>query len=163
MPHSPRTVIFPSPPSPTSPLPSLVHLLYSPTSSVILHLNPTSSQRLSVTELANASLPPINGRQVDAPQPAVGGSGDSVGGSGLGMGMGAFSGLGGYVGLGSKAAVPVGTRTVGGEVVIAREGQFSHRICNTPADSRRRSILLGGRQLHKRRIYTMGQSTRSAR
>lgn len=123
LPHSPRAVIFPSSPSPSSPLPSLVHLLYSPTSSVILHLNPTSSQRLSVTELVNTSVPPIGGRQADVPQPVVGGSGDNAGSSGLGMGMGAFSGLGGYVGLGSRAAVPVGTRTVGGEVIIAREGR----------------------------------------
>lgn len=41
------------------------------------------------------------------------------------MGMGALTGLGGYVGLGGKAAVPVGTRTVGGEVVIVREGLHS--------------------------------------
>lgn len=39
------------------------------------------------------------------------------------MGMGALTGLGGYVGLGGKAAVPVGTRTVGGEVIIVREGK----------------------------------------
>jgi hypothetical protein len=44
----------------------------------------------------------------------------------MGMGgMSALSGLGGYVGLGGKgAAVPVGTRTVGGEVLLAREGMW---------------------------------------
>jgi len=39
------------------------------------------------------------------------------------MGMGALTGLGGYVGLGGKAVIPAGTRTVGGEVVMAREGE----------------------------------------
>ena len=36
--------------------------------------------------------------------------------------MGALTGLGGYVGLGGKASIPVGTRTVGGEVAIVRDG-----------------------------------------
>ena len=41
-----------------------------------------------------------------------------------GIGVGALTGLGGYVGLGSKAVVPAGASTVGGEVILAREGQF---------------------------------------
>ena len=37
-------------------------------------------------------------------------------------GMSTLTGLGGYVGLGTKTAVPVGTSTEDGEVLLARDG-----------------------------------------
>jgi hypothetical protein len=123
LPHSPRTVIFPSDSTQTNPLPSLVHLLYSPTSSVLLHLNPSSSQRLSVSDLSNAPPPSVSGKSVEiAPSSGITESASGTG-SGLGMGMGALTGLGGYVGLGGKAVVPAGARTLGGEVILARDGK----------------------------------------
>ena len=129
MQHSPRTVLLPSPATSNNPLPETVHLLYSPTSSVILHINPSSSQRLSISELSNAAFPPPrdNGRPLDHTHTNTFNASDNApeksGVGGLGMGMGALSGLGGYVGLGGKAAIPLGTRTVGGEVVIVRDGE----------------------------------------
>jgi len=123
--HSPRSVVIQF--SGAS-MPDTVHLLYSPTTSAILHIDTTSNpkQPLSVADLPNNPLP----------QPTAGPSGtskengaaqsagqDSAGG-GIGLGVGgAFSGLGGYVGLGTKATLPVGTSTFGGEVLLGRQGQ----------------------------------------
>lgn len=124
--HSPRTVIIQSS---GSSMPDAVHLLYSPTTSAILHIDPTAypKQPLSVVDLPNTPLP----------QPTAGPSGTSkesgaaqtvgqdTGGSGIGLGVGgALSGLGGYVGLGSKATLPVGTSTYGGEVLLGRQGKI---------------------------------------
>ncbi|ORY29789.1 hypothetical protein BCR39DRAFT_588162 [Naematelia encephala] len=131
LPHSPRQVIFPSAPSSStsSPMPETVHLLYSPTSSVLLNIIPASTQRLSVSELTSAPPPPPHPSQVSTTGGASGSKADDkaadggTAGGGLSMGMGALQGLGGYVGLGGRAAIPVGTRTVGGEVLISREDQ----------------------------------------
>ncbi|WWD16424.1 hypothetical protein CI109_100850 [Kwoniella shandongensis] len=116
LPHSPRHIIFPSAASAVStpPLPETIHLLFSPQTSVLLHLNPASTaNRLTVTDLTTSPPPPVTS--------STSATSGEEGGTGLTMGMGALSGLGGYVGLGSKAAIPVGTRTVGGEVLLARE------------------------------------------
>ena len=122
--HSPRTVIIQST---GSSMPDTVHLLYSPTTSAILHIDTSSNpkQPLSVVDLPNSPLP----------QPTAGpsgtskenGAGQATGqdGAGSGMGLGALSGLGGYVGLGAKATLPVGTSTFGGEVLLGRQGQFN--------------------------------------
>ncbi|OCF40067.1 hypothetical protein I317_06142 [Kwoniella heveanensis CBS 569] len=116
LPHSPRHIIFPASPSTSvPPLPQTIHLLFTAQTSVLLHLNPSSSaNRLTVADVTT-----------DPPPPAASSSSPTAnseeGGSGITMGMGALSGLGGYVGLGGKAAVPLGTRTVGGEVLLARE------------------------------------------
>ncbi|KAK8861657.1 hypothetical protein IAR55_002480 [Kwoniella newhampshirensis] len=116
LPHSPRHIIFPASPSASSapPLPETIHLLFSPQTSVLLHLNPASSaNRLTVTDLATSPPPPATSTTTTA--------GGEEGASGITMGMGALSGLGGYVGLGAKAGLPVGTKTVGGEVLLARD------------------------------------------
>jgi hypothetical protein len=65
-------------------------------------------------------------------------SGQSAAQDGAGGGMvsgvgGALSGLGGYVGLGTRATVPVGTRTFGGEVLIARQGKLEMNYAATPS------------------------------
>lgn len=57
------------------------------------------------------------------------GAGNEGGGSGsglTGMGVGALTGLGGYVGLGSKAAAPVGCAMAGGEVLLGKDGEQSY-------------------------------------
>nr|XP_018264809.1 uncharacterized protein I303_02989 [Kwoniella dejecticola CBS 10117]OBR86967.1 hypothetical protein I303_02989 [Kwoniella dejecticola CBS 10117] len=114
LPHSPRTIIFPSPPS-TS-LPETIDLLFTPQTSVLLHINPASSaNRLSVSDVTTSPPPPSSSASLIA---------EEGGSTGITMGMGALSGLGGYVGLGSKSAAPLGTRTVGGEVLLARDGAF---------------------------------------
>lgn len=52
----------------------------------------------------------------------------------MGMGgMSALTGLGGYVGLGGKVAIPVGTSMMGEEVLLARDGELS-RVSSVPAD-----------------------------
>ncbi|KAL7424682.1 Vacuolar morphogenesis protein 6 [Cryptotrichosporon argae] len=111
LPHSPRHVIFPSPTY--AALPDSVHLLFTPTTAAILHIHPTSpaAQRLAVTDLSAAAPPPAKGEAAPATEAA---------GSGLSLGVGAFTGLGGYV-LGKGANAPVGVRTVGGEIVLARD------------------------------------------
>lgn len=112
LPHSPRTVIFPAPFY--ADLPDTVHLLYSPQSSVLLHISNEGSatSRLSVTELPNTGYPPTAGvSDAKAAQEGGGGFGS------------AFTGFGGML---SKAAIPAGTRTVGGEVLLAREGELGH-------------------------------------
>ncbi|WVF65869.1 hypothetical protein IAT40_000606 [Kwoniella sp. CBS 6097] len=116
LPHSPRHIIFPASPSISiPPLPQTVHLLFTAQTSVLLHLNPSSSaNRLTVTDVTTEPPPPV----ALSSRAAVNGE---EGGSGITMGMGALSGLGGYVGLGGKAVVPLGTRTIGGEVLLARE------------------------------------------
>ena len=43
----------------------------------------------------------------------------------MGMGVSALTGLGGYVRLGNRGPLPVGTRTLEGEAVIAREGELA--------------------------------------
>lgn len=106
--------------------PETVHLLYSPTSSAILSISPTAPF-LSVSDTPNAPPPPSIS--------AVAGSGDGTGGAGVhesgsgltGMGVGALTGLGGYVGLGSKAAAPVGCSIIDGEVLLGRDGALSSR------------------------------------
>jgi hypothetical protein len=80
----------------------------------------------------------------------------------MGMGVSALSGLGGYVGLGGKAAVPVGTATVGGEVLLAREGEcrLSIHCCNPLNLGRPRRLCLFGRELHQAAVSTMARTTR---
>lgn len=96
-------------------------MLYSTTTSAILRIDTTSKQPLTVTDLPNAPLPTSSGPQArDTAAPASSTNAESSTAGGLG---GAFSGLGGYVGLGGKAAVPVGTRTFGGEVLLGRQGE----------------------------------------
>lgn len=124
--HSPRTVIILA--SGTS-CPDAVHLLYSPTTSAILHIEPGSKQPLSVTDVPNNPLPPAaSGPSMTSKENASGqatGQESSAGGGGMVSGVGgALSGLGGYVGLGARATIPVGTRTFGGEVLIARQGKL---------------------------------------
>lgn len=126
LPHSPRSVILPS----GSGVPNTVHMLYSPTTSAILRIDLDSKTPLTVTDLPNTPLPPPHGStskdlasaststQPDTNVPAA-----ATGGLG-----GALSGLGGYVGLGGKAAVPVGTRTFGGEVLIGRQGENARSV-----------------------------------
>lgn len=117
LPHSPRTVIVPS----GSGVPDTVHMLYSTTTSAILRIDPTSKPPLSVTDLPNTPLPTASGSQArDTAAPTTTTTAETSTAGGLG---GAFSGLGGYVGLGGKAAVPVGTRTFGGEVLLGRQGK----------------------------------------
>ncbi|WVQ65020.1 uncharacterized protein L199_003190 [Kwoniella botswanensis] len=111
LPHSPRHIIFPSPPS--SLLPETIHLLFTPQTSVLLHINPSSSaNRLNVSDITTAPPPPSTSSSLTT---------EEGGTTGITMGMGALTGLGGYVGLGGKSAAPVGTRTVGGEVLLARD------------------------------------------
>lgn len=96
-------------------------MLYSPTASAMLRIDTAAKPPLSITDLPNTALPVASSSQsrdtaaASTSQPAEG----STAVSGLG---GAFSGLGGYVGLGGKSALPVGTRTFGGEVLLSRQG-----------------------------------------
>lgn len=116
LPHSPRTVIIPS----GSGVPDTVHMLYSTTTSAILRIDATSKQPLTVIDLPNTPLPTASGSQArDTAAPTGTTAAESSTAGGIG---GAFSGLGGYVGLGGKAAAPVGTRTFGGEVLLGRQG-----------------------------------------
>ncbi|WWC88076.1 uncharacterized protein L201_002980 [Kwoniella dendrophila CBS 6074] len=115
LPHSPRHIIFPSTPSLNSvpSLPETIHLLFTTQTSVLLHINPTSSaNRLNVSDITTAPAPPSSSSSLTT---------EEGGGSGMTMGMGALTGLGGYVGLGTKSAAPLGIRTVGGEVLLARD------------------------------------------
>lgn len=123
--HSPRTVIIQSS---GSSIPDTVHLLYSTTTSAILHIDPISNpkQPLSVVDLPNNPLPqPTAGPSGTSKENGAGqATGQDGAGSGMGLGVGgALSGLSGYVGLGAKATMPVGTRTFGGEVLVGRQGQ----------------------------------------
>jgi hypothetical protein len=78
----------------------------------------------------------------------------------MGMGVSALSGLGGYVGLGGKAAVPIGTRTVGGEVLLARDGgSIQIDEAATLTWSRSRSVHLVGRELHPTPVIAMARTT----
>ena len=96
-------------------------MMYSTTTSAILRMDLGSKQPLSVADLPNTPLPASSGSQSrDTAAPAAAVSAETSTAGGLG---GAFSGLGGYVGLGGKAAVPVGTRTFGGEVLLGRQGK----------------------------------------
>ncbi|WVR03742.1 hypothetical protein IAU60_000737 [Kwoniella sp. DSM 27419] len=121
LPHTPRHIIFPSSASSLAapPLPETIHLLFTSQTSVLLQMNPGSvATRLAVTDITTAPPPPIAGSAATTAQHGE----EASGSSSMALGMtGAFSGLGGYVGLGGKAAVPLGTRTVGGEVLLARE------------------------------------------
>jgi hypothetical protein len=124
--HSPRTVIIQSS---GSSMPDTVHLLYSPTTSAVLHIDTASSpkQPLSVVDLPNTPLPqPTAGPSGTSKENGSGQAANQDGtGSGMGLGVGgALSGLGGYVGLGAKATLPVGTSTFGGEVLLGRQGQL---------------------------------------
>ncbi|GMK59883.1 hypothetical protein CspeluHIS016_0901000 [Cutaneotrichosporon spelunceum] len=99
LPHTPRSVIFPAPVY--ADLPGAVHLLYSPSSSTLLHIRPgPAAGRLSATDL------PANGYPTprDGTRPAVPESG--------------WGRLGGFM---RGASIPVGTRTVGGEVALVRD------------------------------------------
>jgi hypothetical protein len=79
----------------------------------------------------------------------------------MGMGVSALSGLGGYVGLGGKAAVPVGTATVGGEVLLAREGECRLYTRYNPLNlGRPRGLHLFGRELHQAAVSTMARTSR---
>lgn len=169
LPHSPRHIVLPA--SSRSSFPEAAHLLYSPTSSVLLHLHPTSTPHLSTTDLPVAPPPPsqLVASSAGGSSTAVGGKdeasgGGGGGGSGLSMGMGvsALSGLGGYVGLGGKAAVPVGTATVGGEVLLAREGEcrLSAHCCIALSPGRPRRLHLFGRELHQAAVSPMARTTR---
>ena len=95
-------------------------MLYSATTSAILRIDAASKPPLTATDLPNTPLPAASGSQTrDTAAPSATAAAESSTAGGLG---GAFSGLGGYVGLGGKAAVPVGTRTFGGEVLLGRQG-----------------------------------------
>jgi hypothetical protein len=125
--HSPRTVIIQGS---GFNIPETVHLLYSPTTSAILRIDPSlsSKQPLSVVDLPNTPLPqPIagpSGTSKENGSSQVGGQ-DTAGTGGVVSGVGgALSGLGGYVGLGAKATLPVGTKTFGGEVLLGRQGEL---------------------------------------
>lgn len=124
LPHSPRHIVFPPSGSRTPALPESIHLLYSPQSSVILRLDPSTTPHLSIVELPTD--PP---RPTADPSSSMAGSSSHVASSSEAGGSvragvgGALSGLGGYVGLGGKAVIPVGTGTVGGEVLVARDGE----------------------------------------
>lgn len=110
LPHSPRAVVFPAPCY--ADLPETVHLLYSPQASVLLHIAGGAApapSRLSVTELPSSGYPPVAGPSTARAGPEAGGFGS------------AFTSFGGML---SKAAIPAGTRTVGGEVLLAREGEL---------------------------------------
>lgn len=129
--HSPRTVIIQSS---GSSMPDTVHLLYSPTTSAILHvdINSNPKQPLSVVDLPNNPLPqPTAGPSGTSKENGAGQAANQDGaGSGMGLGVGgALSGLGGYVGLGAKATLPVGTSTFGGEVLLGRQGQSDSARC----------------------------------
>lgn len=116
LPHSPRHILFPSAPPA---LPETVHLLFTPTASAILHLHPASpSAPLSLSDLTTDPFPPASPSTDDGPEQQTPGAPASVA-----YGKGALSGLGGYVGLGAlgRQQSPVGTRTVGGEVLLARQ------------------------------------------
>jgi hypothetical protein len=131
--HSPRTVIVQSS---GSSMPDTVHLLYSPTTSAILHIDPISNpkQPLSVVDLPNNPLPqPTAGPSGTSKENGAGqAAGQETAGSGMGLGVGgALSGLGGYVGLGAKATLPVGTSTFGGEVLLGRQGQLGSACTGT--------------------------------
>lgn len=82
-----------------------------------------------MTDLPITPPPPVHSSNAKSSDVSSGsgvasGEGGSSG-SGLTKGVGGMmTGLGGYVGLGGKATVPVGTRTVGGEVLLARDGMF---------------------------------------
>lgn len=117
LPHSPRVVIFPAPVY--ADLPGAVHLLYSPQASVILNIRGGApGQRLATTDLPATGYPSTRaGTAVTAPAPEAGG----------------FSALTGFGGLLKAAVIPVGTRTVGGEVLLVREGECRQGSLNTPA------------------------------
>jgi hypothetical protein len=120
LPHSPRQVLLPS--TSTRSLPETAHLLYSPTSSVILHLSPTAPN-LTISELPTTPPPPPITDDDGGALIQSSGSADKEAtstGSGLGIGLG---GLGGYVGLGGKTVSPVGICVASGEVMLAREGE----------------------------------------
>lgn len=115
--HTPRQVIFPAPVY--ADLPGAVHLLFSPHASVILNIKTgvPSNQRLSVIEPPSQGYPAPKG---GVAKPAAQGE---AGGWGVGR-------LGGFM---RGTAMPVGTRTVGGEVVLVREGRLvRHRSQLTP-------------------------------
>lgn len=124
LPHSPRYVVFPPSGSRTPALPESIHLLYSPQSSVILRLDPSASPHLSINELPADPPPPVAGSSSSAADVGSRAASGSEGGGSVRAGVGgALSGLGGYVVLGGKAVIPVGTGTVGGEVLVARVGE----------------------------------------
>lgn len=138
--HTPRQVIFPAPVY--ADLPGAVHLLYSPHASVILNIKTgvPSNQRLSATELPSTGYPAPKGGVAKPAGPS------EAGGWGV-------SRLGGFM---RGTAPPVGTRTVGGEVVLIREGKLGYRIL---ADRRTWCLLLVRRQLHARRVAAVASST----
>nr|ODN85587.1 hypothetical protein L203_04837 [Cryptococcus depauperatus CBS 7841] len=106
IPHSPRHIVIPDA---GSDLPETIHLLFTTSTSALLHLNPSSS-RLSMTDLTTDPPPPQSLVEEALAQPG-----------GNAFGKGAFGSLGGYVGLGGRSVGPVGTETVGGEVLLARD------------------------------------------
>ncbi|EIW66424.1 hypothetical protein TREMEDRAFT_70067 [Tremella mesenterica DSM 1558] len=118
LPHSPRQIVIPFS-NPSFP-PGTVHLLYSPQNSVLLHINISSTPHLTTTDLTTSPVPPAT---TSADSTQTGSTYLSTGeGTGLGLGgMSSLTGLGGYVGLGSKAAIPLGTRTAEGEALLARD------------------------------------------
>ena len=59
------------------------------------------------------------------------GSDNSGGSGGIAIGMGgmtALTGLGGYVGFGGKAALPIGTTMLNGEVLLTRDGELKRNL-----------------------------------
>ncbi|CAK9785513.1 hypothetical protein CC85DRAFT_286680 [Cutaneotrichosporon oleaginosum] len=98
--HTPRAVIFPAPVY--ADLPGAVHLLYSPQASTILHIkHGAPAHRLVATDLPIGGYPAAKSGVARAAVPDSG-----------------WGRLGGFM---RSAAVPVGTRTVGGEVVLVRD------------------------------------------
>ena len=90
---------------------------------MILHLQLSATPHLNVSEVTTAPVPPPTSAAIPTSGIAASSTGQTEGaGLGIGGGMSALTGLGGYVGLGAKAAAPLGTRTAGGEVLLARDG-----------------------------------------
>ena len=131
LPHSPRTIVFPA--TSYTGLPIAIHLLYSPQASVLLHIRGGApNQRLAVTELPTTGYPPTRAGSTAAAVPEAVTSAFTSG----------WGGLGGYM-LGKGAAIPVGTRTVGGEALLVRDGGLLY--------TRSQLTLRPGRLLFRRR------------
>lgn len=110
LPHSPRHIIFHSPPSP-------IHLQFTSTTSAILHLDSHPSPPARLSDITPDPIPPP--LAATFPAPAAEPDDPSR------YGKGALSGLGGYVRLRGKQPHPVGTSTLHGEVLLARQGSSS--------------------------------------
>lgn len=171
LPHSPRHIVFPNEPSSStaSPLPKAIHLLYAPTQSILLNIAPAAKPPLSISEISSDSVFPPAGTTSstgDVSSSLAQGQAQTSTAGALTTGVGgALSGLGGYVGLGGKAVVPVGTRIGGGEVLLARDGELKPASCIREVSLMIRSwcLLLARRQFYQKSIPSMAGTTRSSR